>query len=249
MASAILHIKDSYYFEVPKFLLPRNYGSKADFPDLWVRLDDDFQAWEASRLYDELAKLQPGLPPKSELLAEYTALKHDHANIGKPFDKFLEQSSHVASFFESVSQSPAKATQWKRAKDIAGGQEAVKAYKSDVTREWSTVKLDKYNHHLSGKILIPQPFGELANFYEKESGFCISKFMVIEVAIALILCGLFAWLARQVETGERPRGRLWNLLEVIVVYIRDQVARPAIGGHDEGHHGGHGEHEADRFVP
>jgi F-type H+-transporting ATPase subunit a len=36
----------------------------------------------------------------------------------------------------------------------------------------------------------------------------------------------------------RPRGRLWNMFEAILIYFRDHVARPAIGGHD-----------ADRFVP
>lgn len=54
MANPILHIKDSYYFEVPKFLWPKNYDSVADFPDVWVKLDPEFQAWEAERLYEEL---------------------------------------------------------------------------------------------------------------------------------------------------------------------------------------------------
>ena len=103
---------------------------------------------------------------------------------------------------------------------------------------WSAEKIEAYNQHLSGKILIPQPFGELRNLYQPESGFCLSKFMILEVAVALVLWAAFAWLARRVEGGERPRGSLWNLLETFVVFIRDQIARPAIGHHD-----------ADRFVP
>ena len=34
MASAELHIKDSYYFEVPKILLPSHARDKADFEHL-----------------------------------------------------------------------------------------------------------------------------------------------------------------------------------------------------------------------
>jgi F-type H+-transporting ATPase subunit a len=45
-------------------------------------------------------------------------------------------------------------------------------------------------------------------------------------------------LAKKVATGTRPTGRLWNFLESFVLFIRDEVARPAIGKHD-----------ADRFMP
>jgi F-type H+-transporting ATPase subunit a len=239
MASAILHIKDSYYFEVPKGLLPRHYASKADFPSLWVQLDPQFQTWEAERLYNEFAKLNPSVGPKAELLREYEEWKHDHANAGKPFDKFLEQHEAYKEWFATTAKLSGGA-QWAAAKERAGGEKAVKSFKEDsaVEWKWSPETIHAYNTHLSGKILIPQPFGELRNFYEKESGFAISRFMIIEVAIALILWAIFAWLGRQVESGERPRGRLWNLLEVFVVFVRDQVARPAIGSHD-----------GDRFVP
>jgi F-type H+-transporting ATPase subunit a len=66
----------------------------------------------------------------------------------------------------------------------------------------------------------------------------VTKFMVLEVVAALIIAALFIPLAQRVRTGQRPRGRLWNLLEAMVVFIRDQVARPTIGSHD-----------ADRFTP
>ena len=238
MASAVLHIKDSYYFEVPKGLLPRHYASKADFPTLWVQLDPQFQAWEAERLYDEFAKLYPNVGSKAELLQEYDAWKHDHANEGKPFDRFLEQHEGYRDWFANQSSLSGSAQRWEKAKERSGGEDAEALFKKDSTIAWSPETIHAYNKHLSGKILIPQPFGELRNFYEKESGFAVSRFMIIEVAIALILWVVFAWLARQVESGERPRGRIWNLLEVFVVYIRDQIARPAIGSHD-----------GDRFVP
>jgi F-type H+-transporting ATPase subunit a len=66
----------------------------------------------------------------------------------------------------------------------------------------------------------------------------LTKFMVLEVVVALVMCILFIGLARRLRGGERPRGRLWNMLEVVLVYLRDNVARPAIGSHD-----------ADRFMP
>lgn len=237
MASPILHIKDSYYFEVPKSLWPVEYGSKSDFPELWIRLDDQFQLWEAERLYDAYArKREPDeLKPFAELKAEYTAWKHDdHANAGKPFARFLEEHQDKE-WFDYKLESGAFRQQWHEAKAQAGD---VKAFKDNASVVWETDKIDGYNKHLSGKILIAQPFGELRNFYERDAGFCISKFMIIEVVVALLLWAVFSWLGRQVGEGARPRGRLWNLLEAFVVFIRDEVARPAIGKHD-----------ADRFVP
>ena len=66
----------------------------------------------------------------------------------------------------------------------------------------------------------------------------ITKFMVLEVVGALILIAIFVPLARGVRSGAAPEGRIWNLLEAMVVFIRDQVARPTIGSHD-----------GDRFAP
>lgn len=140
--------------------------------------------------------------------------------------------------------------------------------------------LEQFNRAMDGKILIPQPFGTPQNLFSMKSGFGISKFMILEVALAAILLFLFTRLARKLATGEPPKGRFANLFETFILFIRDQVARPAIdshddhghGSHDHGDHGthdGHGEHghgpqvqggtaaalavshvhEGDRFVP
>jgi F-type H+-transporting ATPase subunit a len=66
----------------------------------------------------------------------------------------------------------------------------------------------------------------------------ITKFMVLEVVAALLLVVAFSWLAGRVRNGDRPRGRLWNLLETMLLFIRDEVARPAIGKKD-----------GDKFLP
>jgi len=98
--------------------------------------------------------------------------------------------------------------------------------------------LEEFNHELSGKILIPQPFATLKNLYDKESGFAISKFMILEIVAAAIMAVIFIRLARRMASGGAPRGRAWNLFEAMLLFVRDEMARPAIGKHD-----------ADRFVP
>lgn len=68
--------------------------------------------------------------------------------------------------------------------------------------------------------------------------FVITKFMVLEVIVAVLIALFFIGLASHIRGGERPRGRWWNMLEVMLLFIRDQVARPCIG-----------KEEGDRFVP
>ena len=97
---------------------------------------------------------------------------------------------------------------------------------------------EEFNEALSGKILIPQPFATLRNLYEKESGFAISKYMILEVVVAIILAVLFIRLANNLKKGGVPRGKMLHMLEGLLLYLRDEVATPAIGHHD-----------ADRFVP
>ena len=86
--------------------------------------------------------------------------------------------------------------------------------------------------HLPGglEIHIPQPFEAI--------GLHLTKFMVVELVVALMMLAIFIPLGRKVASGRPPRGRLWNLFEAIILFLRDEVARPAIGSHD-----------ADRFLP
>jgi F-type H+-transporting ATPase subunit a len=78
---------------------------------------------------------------------------------------------------------------------------------------------------------IPQPF--------QAWGFRLTKFMLLEAVAAVLMLIVFLWLARRIASGRPPRGRLWNMFEAILLFIRDQVARPTIGS----------PHEADRFLP
>jgi len=139
MADPVLHIKDSYFFEIPKFLYPHPY--------------------------DSLDEVQP-----------FLRKAHPHAT------------------------------------------------------------LDEFNHDMAGKILIPQPFAELKNLYEKVpgSGFAISRFMILELGVAIFMVVAFTWLANRIAGGERPKGRIANMMEAFLAYIKEQVAEPAIGQHDAG---------------
>jgi F-type H+-transporting ATPase subunit a len=106
----------------------------------------------------------------------------------------------------------------------------------------------EFNHAMDGKILIPQPFGTLDSLFEKKTGFCISKYMILEVLLAGILLLVFTRLARRLQSGEPAKGAFANLFEAMILFVRDQIARPAIDSHDHGHgqedHGHHDSSEA-----
>ncbi len=281
MADPVLHIKDSFYFEVPKLLYPHEYTSRKQFPDVWISLDPEYQQWEAERLYKELHALNADLPSLEKTLGDWQHWTHaDHKNFAKPLKEFLSEKhlSHVARF---NSQRAAEAQARTKSRNAEGekspeldfnkyleqreaAHDADQAYlpflrwrqthqsefaaasghqKTNVNEwrqdehvaEWSPDKIRAYNGHLSGKILIPQPMATLRNLYEAESGFAISKYLIIEVIVGLILIVLFSQLAKRIVNGKPPKGMLWNLLEVFLVFIRDEIAKPVLGSHDHGH--------------
>jgi len=288
MSDPVLHIKDAYFFEIPKVMWPRNFKTKDDVykvSPVWVELDDQYQDWEFHKQYDALAKLGVVLPPQDTALHDWHEWReHDHANDSKPFDEFLDakkleakakfdawKAKQVAEaktvedkidagkldylkFKQSGEHHPGDydlyiekslgeksfADKWTLAErhKVANASEYIK---DTHEAEWSDAKLKGYGNNLAGKVLIPQPFGKLRNLHEAESGITISKYMLVEVAVALIIAILFSWLARRVISGGAPKGRLWNFLEVFVVFIRTQIAEPAIGS---GHHDHEDEHDA-----
>lgn len=105
-------------------------------------------------------------------------------------------------------------------------------------------------HH--GHIAIPQPFESAGVHWIPRTGIetidklnlfepldlVITKFMVLEVVAALLVLAAMWFLAARLRWGGPPRGRWWNAIESVLLFIRDEVARPAIGKHD-----------ADRFLP
>ncbi|MEX0676290.1 MAG: F0F1 ATP synthase subunit A [Pirellulales bacterium] len=103
---------------------------------------------------------------------------------------------------------------------------------------------------LGGKVAIPQfrtsdePIGMLKIGFKpiddriEPLELKVTKFMVLEGIVAVILVVLFTVAAARIKRGGAPKGKFVNLLESMIVFIRDEVARPAIGRHD-----------ADRFLP
>ena len=73
---------------------------------------------------------------------------------------------------------------------------------------------------------------DLPSFLQPLFPLGFTKFMLLQLVAALIILALFLPLARRIATGEPPRGRLWNFLEWVLTFVRDQIARPGIGEHD-----------------
>lgn len=107
-----------------------------------------------------------------------------------------------------------------------------------LVKEHPDLSVEEFNHDLAGKVIIPQPFATLRNLYDKESGFAISKFMILELAAAALVAFVFVRVARKISSGEAPRGKSWNFFEAMLVFVRDEIAVPAMG-----------KHEAERFTP
>ncbi len=270
MASDILHIKDGYFFEIPRMLWRSHKEKATDFPDWFVRLDADYQSWEADTIVTGLSEIGVDATTMSSLKKTWEAWQQEDAkNAGWPLDAYLEKEawkavsvagtwasknapkatdtyqSYIASnprpeidWFVRLQKSPEKLAKWNEIKAKINSDSFLQSYHAAPNREWSAAKIAQYNKTLDGKIMIPQPFGNPRNAYEAESGFCISRYMIIELVVAVLALFAFSWLARKIVTGQSPKGRLWNALESMVQWVRSDVAVPAMG-----------EHDAKKFMP
>jgi len=63
--------------------------------------------------------------------------------------------------------------------------------------------------------------------------FSITRHLILAIIAALLLCVVLIRLANRYKRGvgrtEAPRGTLQNMMETFVIYVRDEIARPAIG--------------------
>jgi F-type H+-transporting ATPase subunit a len=92
---------------------------------------------------------------------------------------------------------------------------------------------DAPGFHLPGGVHTHLPEFEILGMH-----FQVTKYMVLEVVAAALMILIFVPLAWRIRKGNAPRGPYWNFFESILVFIRNEVARPAIGAKD-----------ADRFLP
>ncbi len=68
--------------------------------------------------------------------------------------------------------------------------------------------------------------------------FQLTRFMVMEVVVAALIVVIMVPLARHVAKRPVSKGAFMNAFEALVLFVRDKIARTAIGGHG-----------ADDFVP
>ena len=101
-----------------------------------------------------------------------------------------------------------------------------------------------------GKIYIPQispwsrespmieaPAAPLDKFIGPTS-FQPTKFVVLELLAAILIAAIVIPYAKRVKSGDRPKGKFWNMIDVVVCYVKNEIAEPAIG-----------KSEAKRFLP
>lgn len=263
----ILHIKDSYYFDVPRRLYRASYDSPEQIAEQvgpWaVRNDADYQSWEADRFIEGIGEIMDGADLGHAKEAWLHWQHADERRHGRPFDQYVEDAvaalrvragewadrqevkprdpaqDYLAAkpdaqldWMVKLLSNDANLARWKGLRESMDSREVLDEYLSSPRGDWSQAKLRDYNHHLSGKIFIPQPFATLKNAYEAQSGFAISRYMLIEVAVALIMLALFAWLARRIGNGAAPKGRFTNLLESFLTFIKTDVVEKGIDPHD-----------------
>jgi F-type H+-transporting ATPase subunit a len=65
----------------------------------------------------------------------------------------------------------------------------------------------------------------------------LTKFVVLQLIAAGLIAFLFIRLARRIKDGQPAHGWGWNALEVLLTFIRDEVARPVL------------EEDTDKYVP
>ena len=94
MASDILHIKDSFYFEVPRGLWKKQHNGPQEFFDAYgpwvIRNDPAYQQWEAVRVVQRLEEII-GQPGKLDgLIDQWQDWQHARpARHGRPLDQYL----------------------------------------------------------------------------------------------------------------------------------------------------------------
>ena len=268
----LLHIKDSYYFDVPRKFWRAGYESPQQLADQvggWViRNDADYQDWEADRFLAELSEIVGDDDALSHAKEAWHHWQHaDKRRHGRPFDQYVEDSvkelqvqaaawakkeggeadgeardpalAYLAAkpdaqlqWMHSLKLNDRSQKKWENVRRDMNSESVLTEYLESPRAEWSETKLQEYNFHLSGKVFIPQPFGELKNAYEVDKGFGISRYMVIEVVVAILILLTFRWLAGKIQDGSAPRGRLWNLLESFLTFIKTDVVEKGIDPHD-----------------
>jgi F-type H+-transporting ATPase subunit a len=89
--------------------------------------------------------------------------------------------------------------------------------------------------YVGGGVSIPLPEFVIGDYH-----FAITKFMILEVFAAGIILAIFIPLSKKIRDGGLPRGVFWNFFESILLFVRDEIARPNLDdphAHDDHGHG------------
>ena len=84
--------------------------------------------------------------------------------------------------------------------------------------------------HSVDHIYLELPFFEipLPGFFQTLG---ITRFVLMEITAAILICAIFIPLARHMAAHPVSRGRWWNLLEMLVVFVRDNIVKLGLHGH------------------
>jgi len=95
---------------------------------------------------------------------------------------------------------------------------------------FAAAKFDPFEHVVdSNEIVIFESIGWVIHLPPP-----VTKFMVFLVLAAVGVGAMMFWVAAKIKSGEMPRGRLWNFFETLLFFVRDKIAKPALG--DEANH-------------
>lgn len=101
-----------------------------------------------------------------------------------------------------------------------------------VTDGEGNVVTDHHHHTVYQALWKPSTGISVIDNSVKPLDLVFTKFIAIELLVAIIMIALFGWLGTRIKGGNAPKGKLTNTLEAMLLFIRDEVAEPAIGKHD-----------------
>ena len=65
----------------------------------------------------------------------------------------------------------------------------------------------------------------------------VSKYVILMLLASVAILLIYVPIANKAKDGSPPRGYWWNCFEIMLEFVRDEVARPCLG------------HDTDRYVP
>jgi F-type H+-transporting ATPase subunit a len=108
---------------------------------------------------------------------------------------------------------------------------------STPTAAGQKLDIDPFHHVVDDATLVFSESLHLEYHLPQVAGYQLTKFHLFIALAAIIVAVLMIWIGRKMATGENPRGKLWNMLESLLYFVRDKIAKPGLGD------------EADKYVP